>query len=675
MTPRSIKLKALRHHWPIYLLVLPATLLMGLFQYYPAASGAFHSLFRWNGGELSEFVGLGNYQDLLKNPEFWDSFSVAIFLGLFAMLKMIPALAVAVCIHRCRSDRAKQLYRTLFVVPMVVPALVITLIWRSFFFDPSSGYLNAFLHDTGLFDLLCRLDHWFGWGGVFAPGHEPSWLGDPRLIIAACILWGFPWVGSFAVLTHMAKLQNIGRDVYEAADLDGVNWWNKFWKIELPLIMESISLLLVLVIIDSIKEAGMILALAGMDGGPGGKATVPALFMIRKAFIDQQMGYACAVGIVLAVVVMLVQKLSGALVHWTDLPAGQRTLWRGAIVLFSAAIFYSGHLRLLAPLLLILAVPWQATGMFLKHLWPGKSPPAAPNQSASKRSGYRPRHSNAFCAPLLHRTCPFALRLARHGFIVLVLMLAFLPIYLMIVVSLKSNPQFYAAPARLTAPHHWENWKTAWVAVSPSVANSLFVCISSTAISLALALAGAYFFARVRVPASNALWNAILILMVLPTIANLVPLFRLLRQMNLLNTLTALILVGASGGLVFAIFVLRSFISDVPQEMLEAAEVDGAGHLRQLLTIVAPLSVSMLGTVGVMLFIGQWNDFLLPLIIIRDHTRLPVMVQLLRMAGEYIKFWGPLMAGYTIASIPVVVLFTLSMRLFSRGVVEGAVKG
>jgi multiple sugar transport system permease protein len=109
--------------------------------------------------------------------------------------------------------------------------------------------------------------------------------------------------------------------------------------------------------------------------------------------------------------------------------------------------------------------------------------------------------------------------------------------------------------------------------------------------------------------------------------------------------------------------------------MFEAAEVDGASHLRQLLTIVIPMSAPMLGTVGVMLFIGMWNDFVLPLIVIRDHDRLPVMVQLLRMAGEYIKQWGPLMSGYTIASIPVVILLTMSMRLFTRDIAEGAVKG
>jgi ABC-type glycerol-3-phosphate transport system permease component len=211
--------------------------------------------------------------------------------------------------------------------------------------------------------------------------------------------------------------------------------------------------------------------------------------------------------------------------------------------------------------------------------------------------------------------------------------------------------------------------------VIPSVANSLFVATSSTALTLVLGLCGAYFFARVRMPLSRLLWNAILLLMMMPAIANLVPLFRLLRDINLLNTLTALVIVGVSGGQVFAIFVLRNFVADIPQDLFEAAEIDGASHVQQMVRVVLPLSAPILGTVGVMHFVHQWNDFVLPLIVIHDQSRLPVMVQLLRLAGEYIKFWGPLMAGYAIACLPVILLFVFSMKLFVRGLTEGAVKG
>lgn len=290
MTPKTITFRQLRHHGEIYLLMIPTVLLIGLFSYYPAASGVFHSFFRWNGADIAEWVGTQNYGDLLRSSAFWDSFSVAFYLGAWNVIKMIPPLLVAVCIHRAASERLQFLYRALFVVPMVIPGLVVVLIWKSFFFETTSGYLNWFLSGSGLLKILCWLDLHLGWGGIFAPDHLPSWLGDPRLTLTSCIIWGFPWVGSFAILMHLAKLQQIPKSVYEAAEIDGVTWWTKFTEIELPLILGSVYIMLVFVIIDTIRDAGTIFLLVGMEGGPGGVATVPALFMLREAFINQNMG-------------------------------------------------------------------------------------------------------------------------------------------------------------------------------------------------------------------------------------------------------------------------------------------------------------------------------------------------------------------------------------------------
>ncbi len=635
-----VRWRQIRHHWELYLFVVPTLLLVGMFIYYPAASGIFHSFFRWNGADISEFVGFRNYTDLLQSTAFWQSFKVAFILGAFNVLKMIPALLVAVCIHRCRSVRMQYLYRALFVIPMVIPGLIVVLIWRSFFFEATNGYLNQFLNATGLFHLLVWLDGAMGWGGVFSHGSQPAWLGDPRLILVACVVWGFPWVGSFAVLTHLAKLQGISKDVYEAADIDGVNWWSKFTRVELPLIMGSIYLLLVFVVIDTIKDAGMVLALAGMEGGPGGVVTVPALFMIRKAFLEQEMGYACAVGIILTLIVMTLQKLL-TLVMSGSIPA----LWR--------------RLR-----------PRRAGRVLSAHASQGlHSALAQARYEAAVQRRLSPlRRRLAWLQSLL-------LRALKHAAIGAVLAFAFLPLYLMIVVSFKTNKQFYEAPAVLTAPMHPRNWKTAWEMVTPSVANSMYLSIASTALTLFFALCAAYFFARKKMPASGFLWNAIIVLMMMPMIANLVPLFRLLADLNLLNTLSALIIVGTASGQVFAIFVLRNFVADIPRDLYEAAEIDGANHFKQMWHVVVPFAGPILGTVGVMQFIHAWNEFVLPLIVMRDQSRLPVMVQLLRLAGEYIKLWGPLMAGYAIASIPVVLLFVFSMKLFVRGLTEGAVKG
>ena len=680
MTPKTVKWREVRHHWEIYLFVLPCLILVALFQYYPASLGIVKSFFRWNGADISEYVGWENYADLARNSEFWSSFKLAFILGAWNVVKMIPALLVAVAIHRCRSERLQFLYRTLFVVPMVIPGLIVVLIWRSFFFEATSGYLNKFLISSGLFNVLVHLDQFFHWSGVFVPGKMPAWLGDMRLIIAACIVWGFPWVGSFAVLTHLAKLQSIPKDIYEAADIDGVSWWTKFTRIELPLIMGSVYLLLVFVIIDTVKDAGMILALAGIFGGPGGKATVPALFMIRKAFLDQQMGYACAVGIVLTLVVMALQKMS-TLVIDTESSGRRRIIAVRALLLAAGAGLVVWNVATgtrqigFGAALLLCSPPYGWIAGQLRKLRPAGAAGRTAIDAGERHAQRARRRQNLPGYRALSALGGGSLRFLKHAYIWLVLAFAFLPLYLMIIVSLKDNQQFYLAPAALTHPVHWENWRTAWEVITPTLANSLFISISCTLLTLALSLGGAYFFARLRMPVSGFLWNALLLLMMMPAIANLVPLFTLLRDLNLLNTLAALILVGASGGQIFGIFVLRNFMADIPQDLYEAAEVDGASHFRQMWCIVLPLSGPILGTVGVMQFMSVWNDFVLPLIVMRDHARLPVMVQLLRMAGEYIKLWGPLMAGYAMAAVPIIILFVFAMKLFIRGMTEGAVKG
>jgi ABC-type glycerol-3-phosphate transport system permease component len=282
-----------------------------------------------------------------------------------------------------------------------------------------------------------------------------------------------------------------------------------------------------------------------------------------------------------------------------------------------------------------------------------------------------------------NRPWPVALRLGKHAVVVGVLLFALFPFYMMLSISLKSNAQFYANPLGIDTPVHLENWvggapgkfPGAWDIVRDSLANTMLVSISATALGVAGALAGAYFFARYRMPGSNLLWALLVLLLMMPTIANLVPLFVLLKHLSLLNTLWALILVGAAGTQAFNIFVLRSFVEQIPNDLFEAAEIDGASHFQQFRTIVIPLSGPITGTIAVTSFLAAWNDFILPLIVIRDTDLYTVTVCLLRLDGEYLRYWGPLMAGFAISSIPVIILFVFTMRLFIRGMTEGAVKG
>lgn len=265
----------------------------------------------------------------------------------------------------------------------------------------------------------------------------------------------------------------------------------------------------------------------------------------------------------------------------------------------------------------------------------------------------------------------------QHAVILVFVAIELFPLYMMAQVSLKDNAAFVANPWLPAAPGewHWENWWFGLKLVGPYIANTVFVAVTGTVVTLTGAVLGAYFFARYKMPFARVLWAALVVLMLLPAVANLVPLFLLLKSFSLLNSLWALVIVGAAGGQVFNLYVLRNFIEDLPKDLFEAAEMDGASHLQQIRNIVLPLSAPIIGTLAVLAFLQFWNEFLLPLIVLRDRELFTLGVGLIYLDGEYVKQWGQIMAAYFLAAIPLIVLFLFTVRLFVRGLSQGAIKG
>ena len=268
-----------------------------------------------------------------------------------------------------------------------------------------------------------------------------------------------------------------------------------------------------------------------------------------------------------------------------------------------------------------------------------------------------------------------ATRVFKHSYLWLALAFTFLPFYVMLVVAFKDNSQFFAHPFTFTFPFRWENWKAGWDAVGVHIANSVFLAVTSTVISLVVSVMAAYVFGRYKVPFGDACWMAILILMLMPGIANLIPLFSLMKGLRMLNSLVGLSIVGAAGGQIICLYVLRNFIEDMPKEFFECARIDGASHVQQIVHVVIPQTGGIISTLAILQFVGQWNNFILPLITLRDTSKLPLAVALYRLQGEYVKQWGPLMAAYFISAVPLIILFAFTMRFFIRGISEGAIKG
>lgn len=266
----------------------------------------------------------------------------------------------------------------------------------------------------------------------------------------------------------------------------------------------------------------------------------------------------------------------------------------------------------------------------------------------------------------------------KLGYLAFVLLFAFFPLYVMIVVSFKTNEQFLANPWFFDAMDQWRwiNWAEGWDAVSGYIFNSIFVSFLGTSITLVIVLMSSYAIARYDFPGKNVAYYLVMATMFLPgTVAALVTLFDLLRTMGLVNNLWALVLMASVGGQVAGVFILRNFIEDIPKELFESAQLDGAGHLQQIRHIILPLSASIISVTCIMDFLGSWNSVILPLLLLRDDALLTIPVGLFYLDGEYVKQYGQLMAGYAISSIPLLIIFLFSMKFFVKGLSAGAVKG
>jgi ABC-type glycerol-3-phosphate transport system permease component len=256
------------------------------------------------------------------------------------------------------------------------------------------------------------------------------------------------------------------------------------------------------------------------------------------------------------------------------------------------------------------------------------------------------------------------------------LALSFITIILMFFLSLKDNGQIYGRFWSPPDPIIWENYRTGWETMRRYVLNSLLYSFASVAGVVFLSSLSGYVFARHKFPGKEAIYLMILALLMVPGILTLIPAFVLVRDLGLLNTPWALILPWTAGGQVFGILLCRSFFATLPQDLFDAAKIDGAGEIEQYWRIAMPLSWPILVTLAIMHLVSTYNDFIWPLLTISDPSIQVVTVGLTQFTTEFgIINWGPRMAAYAVSSLPLVILFTFGMRYYVRGLTSGALKG
>lgn len=203
--------------------------------------------------------------------------------------------------------------------------------------------------------------------------------------------------------------------------------------------------------------------------------------------------------------------------------------------------------------------------------------------------------------------------------------------------------------------------------------NSAAIATLTTLVSLLLNTLAGYAFAKLRFAGRERVFRGLLAALVIPAQVAMMPLFLLLKQMHLVNTYAGAVVPGMAG--VFGIFLVRQYARSLPDELLEAARIDGAGELRIFFQIVLPTLKPILVTLAIFSFLGAWNDFMWPLIVLSDEHLHTLPVALASLSREHVQDNELMMAGAVVTVVPVLALFLALQRYYLQGLLVGSVKG
>ena len=251
------------------------------------------------------------------------------------------------------------------------------------------------------------------------------------------------------------------------------------------------------------------------------------------------------------------------------------------------------------------------------------------------------------------------------------------PFYWMVTSSLKTEVDVFLVPPKwIPIPPVWENYVYVFSVVNFGLYtwNSMKVGVLWTVGVVLSSSWAAYGFARVDFKGRNALFMITLAAMMIPGQVTMIPLFILMNKLGWVNTHLPLWVPAWFGG-AFGIFIMRQYFLTIPQELLDAARIDGCNHIRIFWRIIMPLAKPALASVSLLTFMGSWNSLLGPVIYLYDENLFTLPIGLTRFQGMYYTFWAYTMAGGTLTVLPILILFLFTQQYFVRGVVLTGLKG
>jgi len=266
--------------------------------------------------------------------------------------------------------------------------------------------------------------------------------------------------------------------------------------------------------------------------------------------------------------------------------------------------------------------------------------------------------------------------LILHLAMILGALITLAPLLWMVAASFMPVGEANSFPPRLwpsspTLAHY--RYLFARLDLARSFLNSAMIAVLATVLSVLINSMAGYGFAKLPFPGRERLFRGLSAALVIPAQVGMLPLFLMLREMGLINTYAGVLVPYAAS--VYGIFLVRQYTLGLPDELLDAARVDGAGELRVFRTVALPVIRPILVTLAAFTFLSAWNDFMWPLIILSDSARYTLPVALAGLVGEHVQDTELMMAGSVITTLPALLAFLFFQRTYVRGITAGSVKG
>lgn len=261
--------------------------------------------------------------------------------------------------------------------------------------------------------------------------------------------------------------------------------------------------------------------------------------------------------------------------------------------------------------------------------------------------------------------------------VIFLLVLSFYPLFMLVMKSFKTISDDQSNPFGLPKVWSVENYEYAWIVIRPYMFNSLFITILETTGIVLFGSFAAFAFVRFDFPYKNIFFYMIISMLMIPGIVTLTSQYELVNKLGLINTHWGVILPAISGSIPFAVFLLRTSFGNVSKELLDAATIDGANDFQIYKNVMMPISKPIIWTLIITSFIGGWNDYLWPKLVLLEERLHTLPIALVSFTSSYYGMtggYGAPFAAYVISSLPLLIVFLLASKQFISGLTSGSIK-